>query len=363
MRIAVLLVLLTRAAVWAQAGNPEQLFKDAVAAQMRGDDTTAISKYKSLVKIRPDVVEVRANLGAALARQGRFDEAIEQYRAALAKAAENPGLRLNLALAYYKKGAFAEAVKELNVLHSADPGDIRVTTLLADCYARRGEDDRVITLLTPLGASHPDDLAVEWMLGSALIRSGRRSEGLRRVENVANRGNNAEAYLLAGQTALKLDEFERARDDAEAAMRLNPSLPGLLTLRGSVMSYLGDNAGAIETLRKAVEADDKDFDAHLHLGAVLNTERDLVGSRKHLERAIELNPSSNLALYELARLERTEGKMEAAAKDFEKVIRADPTWAQPHIELSAVYFRLNRREDGEKEKAAFDRLTAEKQKK
>ena len=65
---------------------------------------------------------------------------------------------------------------------------------------------------------------------------------------------------------------------------------------------------------------------------------------------------------EWARLERTEGEVEAAARDFEKVVHGDPTWAQPHVELAALYFRLNRQEDGERERAIFDRLTAEQQK-
>src|SRR5277367_1177164 len=87
----------------AQTPAPEQLFREAVEAQRRGDDATAIAKYKELIKARPDVVEVRANLGAALAHQGRFDEAIEQYAAALVRSPENTGIRFNLALAYYKK--------------------------------------------------------------------------------------------------------------------------------------------------------------------------------------------------------------------------------------------------------------------
>jgi tetratricopeptide (TPR) repeat protein len=356
MRFVVLSFLLICAVV-AQTQNPEQLFRDAVAAQSRGDDAAAISKYQQLLKIRPDVVEVRANLGAALARQGRFDEAIEQYTAALGKR-DNPGLRLNLALAHYKKGGIPDAVKQLEILRSAEPRDVRVATLLADCYARLGQDDRVISLLTPLEATNRDDLALEWMLGSALVRTAKRAEGLERVELVAKRGNSAEAYLLAGQTALKLDDFERARDHADAVIRLNPALPGALTLRGMVLPYLGDNQGAITALKKALEADVNDFDAHLHLGGVLTTERDLEGARKHIEKALQLQPSSNLARYELARLERTEGKLEAAAANFEKVIREDPNWAQPHIELSAVYFKLNRQEDGEREKAAFDRLSA-----
>ena len=304
---------------------------------------------------------MRANLGAALARLNRYDEAIVQYRAVLAKK-ENAGLRLNLALAYYKKGAFSDAVQQLDTLRAAQPDDARVATLLADCYAGLGQDEKAIAILKPLEAAHPDDLSVAWLLGSALIRTGHRREGLARVDRVAREGKSPEAYLLAGRTTLKMNEFERARDYAAEAARLNPRLPGLDTLRGTVLNYLGDAEGAAAALRKAVEADPKDSEAQLALGAVLLTGRDLDGARRHLHLALELNPKSTVARYEWAKLERAEGQVEAAAKDFEKVVHDDPNWAQPHVELAALYFRLNRQEDGERERAIFDRLTAEQQK-
>ncbi|MGA2739674.1 MAG: tetratricopeptide repeat protein, partial [Bryobacteraceae bacterium] len=306
-------------------------------------------------------IEVRANLGAALAKLERYDEAIVQYRAVLAKK-DNASLRLNLALAYYKKGALSEAAKQLNTLRAGQPDDIRVATLLADCDARLGQDLEAIAVLTPVEAAHPDDLAVAWLLGSAMIRAGHKREGLDRVDRVAREGNRPEAYLLAGQTALKMDEFERARDYADAAIRLNPKLPGADTLRGTVLTYLGDTQNAIAALRKAVEADPKDFDAQVGLGAVLHNQRDLDGARPHLQRALQLKPDSTLARYEWARLERTEGHVDEAVKDFERVVHDDPNWPQPHVELAALYFRLNRPADGDRERATFDRLTAAQQK-
>src|SRR5947209_12632066 len=114
------------AAAGAQTTPPEQLFRDAVSAQQRGDDATAIRKYQELLKIRPDVVEARANLGAALSRQGRFDEAIEQYRAALAKDGGNAPLRMNLALAHYKKGAYQDAAREMETVRRSAPADLRI---------------------------------------------------------------------------------------------------------------------------------------------------------------------------------------------------------------------------------------------
>jgi tetratricopeptide (TPR) repeat protein len=359
MRIVALLI--AAGAVCAQAPDPQQLFHNAVAAQQRGDNALAVREYQQLLKSYPNALEVRANLGAALAELHRYDEAIEQYRAVLAQK-DNPGLRLNLALAYYKKGAWREAAEQLNTLRVAQPGDLRVTTLLADCYLNLGQDEKTIAILKPEEAGHPGDLSIAWLLGSALIRTGHRREGLDRIDLVARQGNRPEACLLAGQTALKMNEFERARDYAAAAVRLNPRLPGANTLLGTVLSYLGDTDGATAALRKAVDANPKDFDAQLGLGAVMQTTRDLDGAREHLQRALQLNPDSTVARYEWARLERTDGHVEEAVRDFEKVVQADPNWAQPHVELATLYFRLKRQEDGKRERAIYDRLTAAQQK-
>lgn len=361
MRRLACLVLLSAWLAFGQTPAPEQLFREAVAAQQSGNDALAISKYRELLKLRPDVVEVRANLGAVLARSGRLDKAIEQYRAALRGNPGNTSLRFNLALAFYKKGDLGSAGKELDAVHRAEPGNARAALLLADCHFRLGHDAQVIDILAPLEKAQPDDPTIAWLLGSSLIRSGRRQAGLERVEKAARAGNSAEAYLLAAQTALKLNEFERARDDANAAMRINPQLPGLLTLRGTALQYLGDNQGAIADLRKAIEANANDFEAHLTLGAVLFTERDLGGASRHLTRALELNSESTAALYQMARLQRTQGELEGARTKLERVVRENPDWAQPHVELSAVYFRLNRPEDGKREREIFDRLESAQQ--
>ena len=356
MRAAVL-VFVVACLAWTQASGPEHLFKDAAEAQKRGDDALAVRKYQELVKLRPDVLAVRANLGAALAHMGRFDEAIEQYRAALALAPGHPGLRLNLALAYYKKGDLAHATAEFRSLHEGEPGNFQVAVLLGTCLERQGLHADAIAVLAPLEAAHAGDLDLAWSLGSALVRTGRLREGLTRVQRVAERGDSAEAWLLAGDTSLRLNFFEQARRDVDAAIRLNARLPGAYTLRGKVLQYLGDEEGSAAALRKALEANADDFEAQLNLGAVLTSARDLDGARRHLAAALRLQPDSPLVRFEMARLERTEGNLEAAVKHMEAVVRADPNWLQPHIELAALYYRVKRPEDGARERALVERLS------
>lgn len=355
MRLCAPILLLASAAA-AQNQGPQQIFRDAVAAQQRGDYATAVREYKELLQEYPNAYQAHANLGVIFVRQGHFDEAIEQYLAALTGHESNADLRLDLALAYYKKPAYAEAARQFEILHSANLADARISMLLADCYAQLNQDDQALGILGPLENASPDDLAVTSALAPILVRTGHLQEGMERFEKVGRLGHSAQAYLLAGQTALKLSLNENARDDANAAIKLDPHLPGVYTLLGTALPLIGDNEGAVRALQTALLADPKDFEAQLAMGKTLRTMNDLSGARVHLERALQLRPQSAIAIYEMARIERAEGKIEDSVKDFEHVIRLAPNWAQPHIELSALYFRLNRQADGEREKAEFDRL-------
>lgn len=92
------------------------------------------------------------------------------------------------------------------------------------------------------------------------------------------------------------------------------------------------------------------------MAAILNLDRDVDGAERHAKRALELRPTSPLARYQVARVQRSRGDIEGAVRNFEQVIAAEPEWLRPHIELAALYYRLNRPEDGLKERAIVDKL-------
>ena len=69
--------------------------------------------YEELIQQVPDSVEARTNLGAALAQQGRYDDARKQYRQALARDPHNETVLLDLALAFYKQADFSQARSQL----------------------------------------------------------------------------------------------------------------------------------------------------------------------------------------------------------------------------------------------------------
>jgi tetratricopeptide (TPR) repeat protein len=366
MRAAVLVsalscLALSVCAARAQTTNPDQLFREAIDAQQRGDFGTAIRDYREVLTLRPGAVEARINLGAALAHEGQFDAAIAEYRSALPSLTDKTAVLIDLALAYYKKGDWENARDQLQPLHQAQPKNARIAILLGDTYLRLKEPAAAVSLLTPLESENSENVDLEYVFGSALIQTGQRREGVAHVEKSAQAGNSADAYMLAGSTLLQLNEFEQARRDLDAALRLDPKLPGIYTLTGTARDKTGDVANAEAAFREALALNPDDFDANLYLGAILYKRRQLDEGKTYLDKALQLQPGSSMARYEAAMLKSTSGEYAAAAQDLEKLVHDDPTWLEPHVELAALYYRLHRPSDGARERKIVDQLNAEQQ--
>jgi Flp pilus assembly protein TadD len=348
--------------VAAQDVGPDALLKRGIEEQQRGDFSAAIRDYRKVLELRPTEIEAKVNLGAALAHIGQFDEAITVYRSVLSAVKDKNPVLLNLALAYYKKGDFEHAREQFEILHDAQPNNLQVVILLGDSDLRTGKPDAALTTLEPLESKYAQNMDFEYVLGSALINTkGRRRDGVVRIEKVAKTNSDASAYMLAGATLLDLNEYEQARVDLEAALRLNPRLPTLYTLVGTARDKTGDVKNAEVAFREALKANPDDFEANLYLGAILYKRRDTGEAKGYLDRAILLKPSDSMARYESAMLKSTSGDYEAAARELESLVKDDPDWLEPHVELATLYYRLHRSEDGAKERQIVDSLTAKQQ--
>jgi tetratricopeptide (TPR) repeat protein len=284
----------------------------AIQLHQAGDFPAAIREYRACIAVEPNRAEARSNLGAILAKLGRYQEAIEQYQAALKVAAGEiaPRLRFNLALAYYKSFQIREAASELEALHGAQPTDLNIALLLADCRLRTGEFKRAIDLLLPLEASQPDQPALDYVLGMALIREGRVAEGQLRVDRILGRGDSAEAHFLLGAALFAKGDYPSATKEFSKADGLNANVPSLHSYYGQALLFSGDADGAVAEFRKELAANPNDFDANLQLAGIL-WRRDKPGeARALLERAVQVRPGSSEARDALAngfRFEKSPG--------------------------------------------------------
>lgn len=345
----------------AQQPNPDQLLSNAIQAQQRGDYQSAITEYRNFLKLRPDNVEAKVNLGAALSHVGQFDEAIAMYKSVLPSLTDKKMVILNLGLAYYKKGDLANAREQFTAVHQLSPNNAQAAILLADTQIRLGDAESAASMLEPLEPANTHNPDFEYELGLAMVRSGHRREGIPHLEKAGELGHSGDAYMLAGATLSDLNEFEPARVDLEKALQLAPTLPGLSTLVGMARDKVGDQKDAEPAFRQALKENADDFQANLYLGALLYKQRHMEEAKIYLDKAVKLKPDDSMANYESAMLKSAAGDYAAATAQLEEVVKNNPDWLEPHVELTSLYYKLHRPADGAKERAIVEKLTAEQQ--
>ena len=286
----------------AQSQHAQCVLERAVQLHQTGDFPGAIREYQACIKAEPNRVEARSNLGAVLAKLGRYQEAIDQYQAALKVAPADlaPRLRFNLGLAYYKSSQLAEASREFEALRRAQPSDLNLALLLADCRLRTGEYQGAIDVLTPLEAAHPDEAALDYVLGMALIRAGRVPEGQLRVDRILRRGNSAEGQFLLGAALFTAGNYPAAVTELAKAIAMNPEVPSLQSYYGQALLFTGDADGASEAFRKELAANPTDFEANFQLASILAHRGKAAEARPLLERAVRIRPGSAEAREALA---------------------------------------------------------------
>jgi tetratricopeptide (TPR) repeat protein len=345
----------------AQPDTPEAILKRALGLHQAGDIDGAIQAYKKYLAARPDSPMALSNLGAAYARIARYEDAITQYRQALKLQPGNTPVELNLALAYYKTGQTELAAAMLEKVHRAAPDQLQPTLLLADCWLAMGKNKKVVELLTTLSSQRPDDLAIAYLLGTALVRDNQVSRGQVVIDRILRNGDSAEARLLLGTTKLSAQDYPAALVDLSKAVELNPNLPDVYSYYGQALLATGDPAGAADAYRKALGANPNDFQANMRLAVLLKEDEKMDEALKCLRRALQVRPGDLGVRYQVAAIDLHAEKVDDARRALESIVKESPGFTEAHVALATAYYRLKRKEDGDRERAIVQKLNRDAQ--
>jgi len=350
---AVLLAAMLAAGGQAAAGDA---YARAVALQQAGDREGAAAAYRELLKAQPSHVAARSNLGVVLAQLGRYEEAIEAYRAALAVDPNQHKVRLNLGIALYKAARYGDAVTELGAVRTAEPDNLQARYLEADCHLRMGEPKAVIELLAPIEPAHQDDLALAYMLGLAYLQEKDVEKGGRLVDRILKRGESAEAHLMMGMAKRGVQDMPGALEELGKAAALNPELETVHSLYGRVLLETGNRDRAQAEFEAELARNPLDFDAQLYLGVLLKEDAQYDAAMAHFERALGVRPGDPGVRYQIVTIYVSRGETDRALPELEAIVKDAPAFLEAHVTLATVYYRLKRREDGDRERAIVDRL-------
>jgi Flp pilus assembly protein TadD len=338
----------------------DELFAKGVAFHQAGDLLGAIDAYEGALRITPWRLDARSNLAVALVKLGRHDEAIEQYRKALETDPGQVAIRFNLGLALYKSARIEEAAAEFEGVLERDPAQQPARLLLADCRLQMGQNRQVIELLVPYEAELGEERLFAYLLGTALIREDEFQRGQAMIDVLFRGGETAEGHLLLGAQHLRRENYHGALPELERAVELNPDLHGAHSMLGIALMNTGDRPGAEAAFRTELRANPNDFEANMRLGLLLRDEDRLDEAMDYLRRADHLRPGHPDVLYGLARLHIAHDELDTAEKLLTELTEASPDFEGGHVLLANVYYRQNKRELGDRERAIVEELKAKR---
>src|SRR5205823_13582307 len=97
--------------------------------------------------------------------------------------------------------------------------------------------------------------------------------------------------------------------------------------------------------------------AALQLGALAKQSRQFDEALELFDRALNLRPGDAGVRYQIATLDFATGRLDEARESLESLVRESPGFREAHVTLATIYYRLKRKEDGDRERAIVRRLS------
>lgn len=280
----------TKEAQWAQkavaaAEHANQLAQDVPEVHFAlgsvydatGKKNEAVAELQSAVKLAPNSDEGYRRLGDALNSIGSKEEAVASY----SKAIEiNPYYWYNYLMrgnAYFNSGKEKEAAADYTKVTELAPNNPKGFSNLGLIHARKGEWTEAIPYFKRATDIDPT-LRNAWSnLGSAYFYLKRYDESAKYFEKAVELaptaefvGNLAEAYRWMGDKTKANATYDRAIGLALKELQVNPRDKFLLGSLSLYYAKKGDDALALQYIRRARSIDQKDVSLAYN-SAIVNT--------------------------------------------------------------------------------------------
>ncbi len=187
----------------------------------------AIVHYRKALQIRPDYAEAHINLGAALVKKDRVGEAIVHYQKALQIEPDNEEASYNLGNVLLKKGEVDEAIAHYQQALQIKPDFAEAHNNLGKALLQKGNAGEAITHFQKTLQIEPDNAEAQnnlaWVLATcpqaSLRNGGKAVELARRANQLTGDGNPVVLGTLAAAYA-EAGRFPEAVATAQRALQV-----------------------------------------------------------------------------------------------------------------------------------------------
>ena len=299
------------AAAFASLGvvySKEQKYPEAAAA------------YRKALALNPKLPGIPLNLGLAEFKQGHFASAVAPFSAALAAQPDNLQARALLGMSYYGAKRFAEASKHLAIAAKANPENVQLRQVLAQSCLWAKQFECALEEFRQIQLRDPDSAAAHVLTGEALDGLGNTAEAILEFQDAIKAApQEPNVHFGLGYLYWKLKQYDEAGTEFQSELFIDPANAQSLAYLGDISMKKNDPDAAVIFLRKALHSRNDIRIVYLDLGAILAQQGHYQEAIASLKRAIQLDPEQPDAHFRLGRAYQAAGNQSAAQKEFAKV--------------------------------------------
>ncbi len=297
----------------------------------------AIIAARKAIRLRPDDAGAHYNLGAALAGQGKVDEAVAEYRTAIRLQPDDAQAHYNLGNALRPRGRWTRPSPNSAPPSGSSPTTPRPTTTSAPPWKARGRWDEAVAEYRTAIRLQPDDAGAHNNLGNALADQGKLDEAVAAYRTAIRlQPDDAGAHHNLGTALEGQGKVDEAVAEFRTAIRLQPDLAEAHSNLGTALMAQGKVDEAVAEFRTAIRLQPDNAEAHNSLGNALL-------DQGKVDEAVADIPHRHPAPARLRRgplqpRQRPErpGEVPEAIDAYREAIRLKPDYAEAHCNLGLI---------------------------
>jgi arylsulfatase A-like enzyme/Flp pilus assembly protein TadD len=230
--------------------------------------------------------------------------------------------------------------------------------LKAEDAFQRKEDDQAEALLTEVQQRDPQIYVIPFLLGESALRRQdweRAADQLQRCLALNPNFDNAMTGLA--RSLAKLDRADEARSWLNKALRSNPQNYRAWYQMG-LLDAGSDPAAALSAYEKTVAIQPNFSAGQRELGMLLFQQKNYAGAAPHLEKTIKLGLEDARLHNFLGICYNRTNRTLKAVREFQRAIELDPKVAEAHLNLAYAHQLLHHPKTAHEEYAAACKLDA-----
>ena len=213
-----------------------------------------ITLWSDVVSKSPLNFRAYYNLGNALYKNGRMEEAIKSYSDALRIKQDFAVAHLNLGIALTEVGRLDNAISHLLEAMRIKPGDAGIHNNLGNALMKLGRLQKAVLHFSEAIRIAPKFAQGHNNLGIALAQQGNLNDAMVHLsEALKIEPHNAKTHNNLGQAFILQGNLSKAAQHYSEAVRIQPGHAGAHYKLGVVLVRQGDVVGGIEHFSKALK--------------------------------------------------------------------------------------------------------------